>query len=118
MQRVLVVDDDPDVARALGRLLGSHGFDVRTCVSGPEALGALRALPAETVVSDLMMPGMDGVELLSQVKSQWPQTLRVLVTALAHTLNRDRLEPCAPCAVVAKPWREADLLTAVRGGDH
>jgi CheY-like chemotaxis protein len=118
MRRVVVVDDDPDVARALGRLLWSHGFAVRTCVSGHDALGALRALPAETVVSDLMMPGMDGVALLAQVKSEWPQTQRVLVTALADTLDRDRLEPCAPCAVVPKPWREADLLTAVRGGGH
>lgn len=116
MQRVLVVDDDPAVARALGRLLESQGFDVRTCLSGPEALAALRALSAEAVVSDFQMPGMDGVELLAEVKSQWPQTQRVLVTALAHLLDPGRLEPCAPCAVLAKPWRDAELLTAVRGG--
>lgn len=115
MERVLVVDDEPAVAKALGRLLAFHGFDVRTCLSGDEALAALQVMPADVVVSDLHMPGMNGLELLAEVKRRWPSAVRVLVSALATTLAPEALASCAPCQVVSKPFGDEALLAAVRG---
>jgi CheY-like chemotaxis protein len=116
MQRVLVVDDDASVGRVLGRLLERHGFEVRTCVSGPDALASLRAVPADAVVSDFQMPQMNGVQLLAEVKKAWPDAVRVLVSALSFSLGPKELEPCAPCVLLSKPWRDDELLSAVRGG--
>ncbi|GMU60036.1 MAG: hypothetical protein AMXMBFR34_17990 [Myxococcaceae bacterium] len=115
MSRVVVVDDEPAVAKALTRLLTSHGFDVCTCLSAASALAELRARPADVVVSDFHMPGMDGVALLAEVKRCWPATCRVLISALATTLSVEALVPCAPCGVVPKPFRDEELLRAVRG---
>jgi len=114
MVRVLVVDDEPAVGRALSRVLAAHGFEVRTCTSGRDALDCLREWPASSVLSDFQMPEMNGVQLLAQVKQAWPRTRRVLVSALADTLHPVALEPCAPCTVVAKPWREEELLLILR----
>lgn len=81
-------------------------------------MAELHAAPADAVVSDLHMPGMNGVALLAEVKRLWPACLRVLVSALATTLSPEVLAPCAPCVLVAKPFRDEELLAAVsrKGG--
>lgn len=115
MLRVVVVDDEPAVARSLGRLLMTRGFEVRTCEGAASALKLLELSPADVVVSDFNMPEMDGLMLLAEVRRRWPAARRVLVSALAATLGEEQLAPCAPCALLAKPFTEAELLMAVEG---
>jgi len=79
MSSVLLVDDEPGVLFTLQELLTERGHRVLAARSGPEALGKLEE--AETVVTDLAMPGMDGLELLAQIAARDPELPVILLTA-------------------------------------
>lgn len=117
MLRVVVVDDEPAVARSLGRLLATQGFEVLTCESGAAALALLSEAPVDAVVSDFNMPGMNGVALLAEVKRRWPRARRVMVSALAETLDAASLADCQPCTVLPKPFDERALVAALKAED-
>src|SRR2546427_9014467 len=79
----LVVDDEPRLRRVLVRLLEGEGFVCHEAGSGTEALELMRHEPVPLVISDLRMPQMDGVTLLREVISRWPDTAVIVVTAVA-----------------------------------
>jgi len=83
---VLVADDEPSFARAVARLLGAAGFHVTTANNGAEAAEAIVTRPFEVIVSDIQMPEMSGVELLSLVRSHDLDVPVILMTA-APTLE-------------------------------
>ena len=67
--RLLVVDDEVELMNALCDILGAHGFDVRGVTNGADALDGLRGRPFDLLLTDLMMPGMDGIQLLRPDKA-------------------------------------------------
>lgn len=77
---ILLVDGDPLFLRAQARLLADHANLLLVC-SAPDALRLLGTLRADAIVSDYGMPGINGIELLTQVRASQPATLRVLVSA-------------------------------------
>lgn len=72
--RVLLVDDEPGIRHVLGALIRDFGYDVHTAESAREALEAFTANPFPIVVTDIRMPGMDGLALLERVRNQNPDT--------------------------------------------
>lgn len=78
--RVLVVDDDHEVLIAFERFLRTMPVDVRTARSGLEALQVLEREPIAVLVTDQVMPGISGEDLLLVVARRWPETRRILVT--------------------------------------
>jgi sigma-B regulation protein RsbU (phosphoserine phosphatase) len=88
---VLLVDDEPMVTQALALFLELESdFDVITCGSGPEALGKLEAGPVDLVVSDFLMPGMNGLELLAEFARREPEIPRLMLTGYADKANAIR----------------------------
>ncbi len=81
MQRTLVIDDDPAVTSVLKRGLSYEGFAVDTAASGEEGLRIARDTPPDAVVLDLMMPGLDGLEVLDRLRAADPQLPVLLLTA-------------------------------------
>jgi YesN/AraC family two-component response regulator len=81
-EKILLVDDEPNVLDGFRRTLGRE-FTLETAVGGQEALALMDKGPYAVVVSDMRMPGMDGVQLLSRVKTQSPDTIRVMLTGHA-----------------------------------
>lgn len=80
-RRVLMVDDEPALLAGLMRTLRSEHYDLTPASSGPEALALMdQQGPFAVVVSDLHMPGMDGVEFLGLARKHYPETIRVLFT--------------------------------------
>lgn len=79
--RVLLVEDAPFLRYAFGRLLRLHGFDVMEANDGREALACLSKFRPQMIVTDLMMPGMDGVELIERLRAD-PETADVPVVAI------------------------------------
>jgi two-component system, OmpR family, response regulator MprA len=69
MQRILVIDDDPAITSVLRRGLTYEGFAVDIATSGGEGLGVVRDRPPELVILDIMMPGMDGLEVLRRLRA-------------------------------------------------
>ena len=79
--RILVVDDKESFRFIVKGYLADAGYDVIGAGSAEEALQELARTPCDLIVSDLVMPDMDGVELLRQIRRQWPQLPFVLATA-------------------------------------
>lgn len=105
--RVLLVDDEPDVTRSLKLNLRRNRWDIKTATSGEEALELCRAEAFDVVVSDERMPGMQGSDLLSIVRQEHPNTIRITLSGQAsleraiHAINsaeihRFLLKPCPP----------------------
>lgn len=106
--RILVVDDEPLVRRALVRMLESFGHQVRSAASGAEALAAMDEEEPQVLISDVLMPHMTGPELVARTRADHPGVRVVYVTAYAqeHVGTLD-----AP--VVAKPFERAALESAL-----
>lgn len=79
----LVVDDEPRLRQVLLHLMRTDGFHCFEAGNGVEALELLERHPMTLVMSDMRMPRMDGIELLKQVRSRWPDTAVVMITAVA-----------------------------------
>jgi CheY-like chemotaxis protein len=79
-QRIMVIDDDPVVGQSFERVLTSKGYAVINCHSGEEALVKLQNEEYDAVFTDLKMPGMDGMEVATQVKAHQPWMPVIIVT--------------------------------------
>ncbi|MFH1368945.1 MAG: response regulator [Elusimicrobiota bacterium] len=84
-KKVLIVDDDESIREYLEKALVLEQYAVTTAGSAAEALGVLKANPGgfPVVLSDIMMPGIDGMELLNFVKKEYPETIVIMLTANA-----------------------------------
>ncbi|HUT78110.1 MAG TPA: HD domain-containing phosphohydrolase [Polyangia bacterium] len=111
---ILVVDDEEPLLRVISRELSSVPVDVVTSSSPMEALGLLETREFDVVVSDLRMPGMDGIAFLEQVRQRSPNTQRILISAYAEmhdavqVINRVGL-----FSFTTKPWEPGDLREVV-----
>jgi two-component system, OmpR family, response regulator MprA len=81
MARVLVVDDEPAVRRALERALKLESYDVQLAADGEEALDALAERPADAVILDVMMPRLDGLEVCRRMRAAGDRTPVLMLTA-------------------------------------
>ena len=81
MFKILVFDDDKSLRRILEFNLSEEGFEVSTAEDGVSALEALKAAEFDLLLTDIQMPGLDGMELLRKVKAQYPQTEVIMITA-------------------------------------
>ncbi|MGR8920672.1 MAG: response regulator [Gammaproteobacteria bacterium] len=112
--RVLCVDDQRDASSLLESHLSGH-FDCTIVASAEAALAALENDgPFAVVVSDYMMPGMDGIELFKLVKQRWPDCVRVMVTAVDDLgVAIAALHDGSAYRFVRKPWRAGEIVHAV-----
>ncbi|HDQ39645.1 MAG TPA: response regulator [Desulfonatronum sp.] len=80
---VLVVDDEPDYLETLVKRLSKRNYSVRGASGGLEALELLRQEPADVVLLDIKMPGMDGMQTLQEIKKKSPDTRVIILTGHA-----------------------------------
>jgi class 3 adenylate cyclase len=113
--RVLVVDDDPDMAAYLARLLVSEGFTAHTVQSGEGATKYVRATPPDLILLDVMMPGTDGFEICERLKADTATALIpiVLVTALEDQPSRVRGIKAGADDFLSKPVHREELVARV-----
>lgn len=114
-QTVLVVDDDPLILRVVATVLDLEEFEVVTAVSAEEALGALADSSPDLVVSDVMMPGMDGFELCERIRRD-PDHAKVpiiLLTARDADDDRRRGAEVGGDAYLTKPFSPLELIDEI-----
>ncbi len=111
---VLLVDDDPAVAKVLGALLVQAGLTVHTARSGAEALQLLRQKPIDVVVSDVRMPGMSGLELLAEVTRSGPEVPIILMTAHGTVPMAVEAMKAGAADFILKPFDREEILFTVR----
>ena len=85
--KVLVIDDDRSLRQFLSIMLKRSGYDVRVASSGRDGLNAMARDPADVVLTDLTMEGVDGMGVLRGVREHWPDTEVVMITAYGTTEN-------------------------------
>jgi CheY-like chemotaxis protein len=114
--RVLVVDDDRDMARFLGLLLGNEGMAVEIASDGESAMRSISASPPEMVLLDVLLPGRGGFEICARLKSD-PATALIpviLITALEDRESRVRGIKAGADDFLSKPVRREELLARVQ----
>jgi response regulator RpfG family c-di-GMP phosphodiesterase len=115
---LLLVDDDPAVLQSLAALLEletPHRVLVET--SPRRAIQLARVNPVDMVISDFLMPEMDGIAFLLEVRGLYPESVLILLTGYADKENAIRaINEVGIFHYLEKPWQNDDLLTIVRTG--
>jgi DNA-binding response OmpR family regulator len=111
--RIVVVDDDPTVADVVSRYLKHDGHTVESVQDGYEALRLVAQAPPDLVVLDLMLPGMDGLEVCRRLRARWPIPV-VMLTALGDETDRLVGFETGADDYVTKPFSPRELTLRVR----
>src|SRR5947208_435673 len=111
--RVLVVDDEQSLRKILAATLQREGYEVEVASDGEEALAALDRDGADVVVTDLVMPKMDGLSLLRKVVVSHPDVPVIVVTAHGHVERAVERMKAGAFDFVTKPFEHAELKTII-----
>ena len=116
-KRLLVVDDEPNLLRAVAACLKTAGYEVSTARSGREALVQLAEAVPDLLVSDIRMPGMDGYQLARQLRGSPRTDLVPIVFLTARDETADRVEGfrAGIDAYLTKPFEPEELIAVVNG---
>lgn len=111
--RILVVDDDEALAEMIGIVLRNDGFDPVFCADGAKALEVFQANKPDLVLLDLMLPGIDGIEICRLIRAESDVPI-VMLTAKSDTSDVVRGLESGADDYVAKPFKPAELVARVR----
>ncbi len=111
--RILVIDDEPQITRVLRAALSAQGYDVRTANDPEEGLLVFRDWPPDLVVTDLMMPGMSGVEVCRAIRARGATPILVL-SVREHERSKIEALDAGADDYVTKPFSIQELLARVR----
>jgi two-component system, OmpR family, alkaline phosphatase synthesis response regulator PhoP len=114
MERILVVEDDRAVQKALKRLFESEGFTVDVKADGKSALEAFRASAPSAIVLDLRLPSMSGRDVCREVKQQVPTLPIIILSATTDVTDKVLLLELGADDYVTKPFSPRELLARVR----
>ena len=111
MGKILVVDDDPDVRMALAITLEEAGHDIAEASDGLEVLDLVREISPDAILLDINMPGMDGFQVLEQLKVDGDTAEIPVIMISARARPRDREDALFMGAVdyVTKPWSDGEV---------
>jgi two-component system response regulator MprA len=112
--RILVVDDEPAVREALERILRLDGFEVALACDGREAVRSLAAAPADAVLLDVLMPGLDGLEVCRRMRDTGDRTPVLMLTARDQVGDRVAGLEAGADDYLSKPFALEELLARVR----
>ncbi len=113
MTKILIIDDEPSILNLVSAYLKPEGYEVYTAADGPSGLKAAKAYKPDLVVLDLMLPGMDGLELLSRLRRE-SDVYVILLTA--RTEETDKIVGLSVGAddYVTKPFSPRELVARIK----
>lgn len=117
MPRILVIDDDPDVRGSLTKILTRAGYDVVAAADGAVGIELQHTEPADVIITDIFMPGLDGLQTLRQLKKEGSKVKVIAVSGGDRTGTMDLKEHArlmGAFMVLAKPFEMKDVLAAVK----
>jgi PAS domain S-box-containing protein len=114
MNKILLIDDEPDIVRVLGISLKADGYQVIPALSGAEGLEAFAKDKPEIVITDIKMPGMDGIEVLEKIKILDPNTEVIIITGHGDIDNTIEALKYGASDFISKPVRDDALSIALK----
>ncbi len=114
--RVLVVDDEPTITETLVEILNGEGFDTMPASTGESALSSAQAFVPDVIISDVVMPGINGVELGIQLRTLLPKCRIILFSGQTATVDllRDARKLGHDFEIVPKPVKPEHLISMIR----
>jgi len=103
-QKILIVDDDPSILDLLDQFFNRKGYECKTAENGQKALELLESFPFTIVITDLIMPKIDGLELLKIVKESWPDTDVIVMTGYTKNFTYTDVIRAGASDFVQKPF--------------
>jgi CheY-like chemotaxis protein len=116
MPKLLVVDDEPDLLRTIAHWLasGADDFSVTTAPDGEQALDLIKRQPVDILLTDVRLPGIDGIELVQRVLAGWPATKVIVMTGLPSPDLQARAIKGGALHFIKKPFTASTLLGVLR----
>ncbi len=116
--RILIIEDDAEVRELLGTLLSRDGHEISSAADGIEGIHAFRTDPADLIITDLVMPGKEGLETIVDLRREFPDLKIIAISGGGldgqnNYLNAARL--CGATLTFRKPFKNQELLDAVNG---
>lgn len=111
--KILVVDDDTALAEMIGIVLRTEGFDPAFCTDGAEALAAFHQERPDLILLDLMLPGVDGIEICAQVRAESGVPI-IMLTARTDTADVVRGLESGADDYIVKPFNPKELVARIR----
>lgn len=111
--RILVVDDEAVVCKSCERILSPEGYEVETALSGQEALDKLSQGLFDIVITDLKMPGMDGMELLAKIREKDPEMIIIMITGYSTVQTAVQAMKMGALDYIPKPFTPEELIVVV-----
>jgi len=111
--KILVVDDEKQICQNVEKILAKHNYEVALAASAQEALDKMAEESFSLLLSDIVMPEINGLELLKRVRNEWPQTKAVMMTAYASTDTAVKAIRLGALDYVCKPFTPDELRSTV-----
>ena len=112
--RILVVDDEEIVCESGRRILEEENYDVETALGGREAFEKMRQHPFDVVITDLKMPGIDGMEVLETVHREFPDTIVIMITGFSTVETAVEAMKLGAFDYIPKPFTPDEVTVVVR----
>jgi len=116
MATILVIDDEEEIRNILQTILEEAGHEVSLAVDGAEGISLYREEPTDIVITDLIMPGKEGIETIRDLRAQFPQVKIIAMSGRGGSYtnaNLDRAVMTGADRSVAKPFGVSDILQVV-----
>jgi DNA-binding NtrC family response regulator len=113
-QRILLVEDDPELRRSLGHILSQLAFDVEAVADGESALAQLKQSVFDALITDLQLPGVPGEEVITEAKSIYPDLIVMVITGHADISSAVRLMKLGASDYIQKPFLKDELILRLR----
>ena len=116
MKRVLIIDDNAAIGDMIGRMLEGDAFQCITLTSGEDLAGHLQRNSFDLVITDILMPDVEGIEIIRELRHDFPEIPIIAMSGGGHSIGIDVLKSAQQLgarAVLPKPFLRKDLMAAI-----
>ena len=111
--RILVVDDEPDIVANLSHLLSGRGYEVNTAFNGEEALNSLKNKTPDLILLDLKMPGISGIDTLKEIRVIDPDVMVIIITGYGTLKSAIEAIRYGVFDYIPKPFNVPEIMAII-----